>query len=826
MRRPRARARARASATGRAATATQRARVRGRRARRTAAAMADGDVAVLVRCGIDEKQAKSMAAKQTAKLVEVLAEAGVADGGCDKAIGVLLHSVAGKYPANALVHRPHVINMVVDGKLKTLQQMDAAYKFLKAVGAEPLDTAALDEASGVGVVVTKEQIQAAVSKQIAANKEEIEAKRYRFVFGKLQVAVSKEHPWALGREVKEELDAQVKALLGPKTAADEAPLPKVKKEKKPKAPKADTSKGGEGEGEDNANVDLFHFLPKVTDNNQVHTENVFSTGETERYANDKATLQAHLERTGGAVVTRFPPEPNGYLHIGHAKAMHIDFGYAKKMGGRCYLRFDDTNPAAERQEYIDHIQEIVAWLGWEPYKVTYSSDYFDQLHALAVELIKADKAYVCHQTGDQISASRAAKTDSPWRNRPVEESLQLFEDMRRGLVAEGAATLRMKQDPRNVNFNMYDLIAYRIKFRPHPHAGSTWCIYPSYDFTHCLVDALEDITHSMCTLEFETRRASYYWLCHHCKTYLPHVWEYSRLNITNTVMSKRKLNQLVMDRHVDGWDDPRLLTLSGLRRRGATPDAINAFCHGVGVSRNANVIPLARLEHYIREDLNLNAPRAMAVQDPLRVVITNWDANKVDMRTAQRIPPLIAQKKGVAADTYEVPLTKVLYIERTDFKKEDVKGYYGLAPNKHAILRYAYPVLCTGFTEGAGGVVEEIQVEVVEPGSVKPKGVLHWVAQPKPGKEPLSVELRLYSSLFKSLDPQSLGGKWLDDVDHDSKQIVTCAYASPVLADAKPGDKFQFERLGYFSVDPDSSDGKLVFNRTVTLREDAAKKKL
>lgn len=592
-----------------------------------------------------------------------------------KSVGVLLHSIASKFPANALSHRPHAIAMVMDKKLCTLPQMDACYKFLKAVGAESFDSAALEEACGVGVVVTREEVAAAVAGQIEAHKADILERRYRFVFGRLQVAVQKAHPWALGRVIKEELDKAALALLGPKTAADEAPLPKQKKEKKPKKPKAAAGgAGAEGGVEaEQESIDLFSHLPKPEANNGVHTEVRFSTGETERYANDKATLAAHLARTGGAVVTRFPPEPNGYLHIGHAKAMHIDFGYASQSGGRCYLRFDDTNPAAERQEYIDHIQEIVKWLGWEPYKVTYSSDYFKQLHALAVELIKAGKAYVCHQKGEEIAASRAARKDSPWRDRPIAESLALFEDMRRGMVPEGQATLRMRQDPRNDNFNMFDLIAYRIKFRPHPHAGSEWCIYPSYDFTHCLVDALEDITHSMCTLEFETRRASYYWLCHHCGTYLPHVWEYSRLNITNTVMSKRKLNQLVMERHVDGWDDPRLLTLSGLRRRGASAAAINAFCHAIGVTRNANVIPLTRLEHYMREDLNLMAPRVMAVLDPLKVTITNWPADKVEARTAQRTPPAIAEKRGVPADTYEVPFTRVLYIERSDFRTEDVK---------------------------------------------------------------------------------------------------------------------------------------------------------
>ena len=359
-------------------------------------------------------------------------------------------------------------------------------------------------------------------------------------------------------------------------------------------PAAEDAKKSEASAAENATPDdPYSFFPKPHENNIVHTTVDFSDGRVMHIANSPEKLKAHLAATEGRIVTRFPPEPNGYLHIGHAKAMFVDFGMARQYDGVCYLRYDDTNPEAEKLEYIEHIQDIVAWMGWKPWKITYSSDYFTELYDFAVELIKRGHAYVCHQTKDEIEASREKREASPWRDRPIEESLCLFEDMRRGLVDEGKATLRMKMDHKNANYNMFDLIAYRIKFTPHPHAGDKWCIYPSYDYTHCLVDALENITHSLCTLEFETRRASYYWLLEVLDTYKPFVWEYARLNITHNVMSKRKLNKLVTGGLVKGWDDPRLLTLAGLRRRGVSPTSINAFCREVGLMILASHVAIA-----------------------------------------------------------------------------------------------------------------------------------------------------------------------------------------------------------------------------------------
>ncbi|XP_028069710.1 glutamine--tRNA ligase-like isoform X2 [Camellia sinensis] len=532
-------------------------------------------------------------------------------------------------------------------------------------------------------------------------------------------------------------------------------------------------------------------------------------------------LEKHLKATGGKVFTRFPPEPNGYLHIGHAKAMFINFGLAKERGGCCYLRYDDTNPEAEKKEYIDHIEEIVRWMGWEPFKITYASDYFQDLYELAVELIRRGHAYVDHQTPEEIKEYREKRMNSPWRDRPIEESLKLFDDMKRGIIEEGKATLRMKQDMQSDNYNMHDLIAYRIKFTPHPHAGDAGCIYPSYDYEHCTVDSIENVTHSLCTLEFETRRASYYWLLDALSLFQPYVWEYSRLNVTNTVMSKRKLNRLVKEKRVDGWDDPRLMTLSGLRRRGVTSTSINAFVRGIGITRSdSSMINVDRLEYHIREELNKTAPRTMVVLHPLKVVITNLEVGSVMDLNAKKWPDAPLDD---ASSYYKVPFSNVVYIENSDFRMKDSKDYYGLAPGKSVLLRYAFPIKCTDVILGDDKeTVLEIRAEYDPSKKTKPKGVLHWVSEHSPGVDPLKVEVRLFDKLFLSENPAELDD-WLGDLNPESKMVIPGAYAVPSLKNAAVGDRFQFERLGYFVVDKDSSSEKLVFNRTITLRDSYGK---
>ena len=641
-------------------------------------------------------------AKFRKSLVDVIKEAGL-EGGCPKQQGALLYTVASKYPGNALAHRATLLDYIKAEKIKSNAQLDGALEHLAHVGPGALDAAAFEAAAGVGVVVSAEELAAAVGAAVEAHAARLREERYHANLNILFADVRRALPWADVGEARAELDRQVAAFLGPRTAADDVKPEKKKKKKaaepkaKPEEAKADTKKE-----EPAPAADPFAFLPRPEQNNKVHTTVHFSDGRKLAISNTPEQLAAHLRATGGRVVTRFPPEPNGYLHIGHAKAMFIDFGMAAQTGGQCYLRFDDTNPEAEKQEYIDHIQEIVSWMGWTPSAVTYSSDYFAELHAFAVRLIETGNAYVCHQTAEEIKASREARAPSPWRDRPAAESLALFEDMRRGLVDEGAATLRMRMDHRNENYNMFDLIAYRIKFVEHPHAGDAWCVYPSYDFTHCLVDALENVTHSMCTLEFESRRASFFWLLEALGTYKPVVWEYARLNITNNVLSKRRLNRLVTERWVSGWDDPRLLTLAGLRRRGVTPRAINAFCREVGVTRSEGEVHAHKLEHHIRADLDETAPRRLAVLRPLRVRITNLPADHLEQVEALHFP-------GRAADAYAVPFSAVVYIEASDFREQDEKSFYGLAPGKTVMLRYAYPITCTRVIKDDAGAIVELE---------------------------------------------------------------------------------------------------------------------
>mmetsp|Transcript_9586 Transcript_9586/g.20421 ORF Transcript_9586/g.20421 Transcript_9586/m.20421 type:complete len:801 (+) Transcript_9586:112-2514(+) len=776
-------------------------------------------LALFVGIGLDETVAKNALKnpKFCKTLVEIVHEAKAASG-CPKAKGNLLYTVASKFPANALVHRPKLLEYIMDERIKANNQLDGAHDYLKKIGTTALDLTTLEEASGVGVVITADQIKAAVAEAIKANEAKLKEERYHCNLNIILGGVTRGLKWADGGAVRAELEAQVEALLGPKTEEDLKPPEKKAKAKPAKAPEESAPKAKPAAeakpAEPAVPEDPYAFLPKPAENNQVHTTVNFSDGRIMRIANTPEKLSQHLAATSNKVVTRFPPEPNGYLHIGHAKAMFVDFGMARQYDGVCYLRYDDTNPEAEKLEYIEHIQEIVAWMGWKPWKITYSSDYFDQLYDFAVQLIKSGNAYVCHQTKDEIEVSREKREPSPWRDRPIEESLKLFEDMRRGVVDEGKATLRMKMDHKNDNYNMFDLIAYRIKFTEHPHAGDKWCIYPSYDYTHCLVDALENITHSLCTLEFESRRASYYWLLEVLDTYKPFVWEYARLNITNTVMSKRKLNKLVMGGYVNGWDDPRLLTLAGMRRRGVTSTSINNFCREIGITRNDNMIPMHKLEYHIRTDLDATSPRTLAVLRPLRIVITNLPESHFEECDAKVFP-------GRSEDSYKVPFTRVVYIEETDFKEADEKDYYGLAPGKAVMLRYAYAITCTGFKKDpvTGRVVElSAEADLQPAGKKPPKGILNWVAQPRPGQEPLKIEVRLYDYLFKSEDPGTMD-TWLEDLNPGSLEVVANAYGNPALAAAKPGDRFQFERLGYFAVDPDSKAGSLVVNRTVTLKE-------
>ncbi|KAJ6794146.1 glutamine--tRNA ligase [Iris pallida] len=635
--------------------------------------------------GLDKRTAENALVnpKVTANLTAVIQEAEIPNG-CSKTVGNLLYTVATKHPGNALVHRPFLLRFIVSSKIKNSAQLDAAFAFLSNVGPESFCESQFEEACGVGVEVSLDEIQSIVTSVLDENMDAILEQRYHINVGNLCGQVRKRSPWADAKIVKEVIDDKLCGILGERTAEDDK-KPLKKKKEKPVKVEVEQKNTNIIVTPPEEEVNPFSIFPQPEENTKVHTEIFFSHGAVLRPHNSREKLEKHLKVTGGKVFTRFPPEPNGYLHIGHAKAMFINFGLAKERGGSCYLRFDDTNPEAEKKEYIEHIQEIVRWMGWQPHKVTYSSDYFQDLYDLAVELIRNDRAYVDHQSPEEVKEYRENKMNSPWRDRPVEESLRLFEEMRRGMIDEGKATLRLKQDMQSDNKNMYDLIAYRIKFTPHPHAGDKWCIYPSYDYTHCIVDSIENITHSLCTLEFEIRRPSYYWLLEVLGLYHPYVWEYSRLNISNTVMSKRKLNRLVTEKWVDGWDDPRLMTLAGLRRRGVSSTSINAFIRGIGITRSDNsMIRVDRFEYHIREELNKTASRTMVVLNPLKVVITNLDSSSAMDLDAKMWPDAPADD---VSSFYKIPFTNVVYIERTDFRLKDSKDFYGLAPGKSVLLR-------------------------------------------------------------------------------------------------------------------------------------------
>lgn len=526
---------------------------------------------------------------------------------------------------------------------------------------------------------------------------------------------------------------------------------------------------------------------------------------------------------GGHVVTRFPPEPNGYLHIGHAKAICLDFGLAAEFGGRCHLRFDDTNPTQEEVEYVESIKEDIRWLGFDWGEHLYfASDYFEQLYQWAVQLIKAGKAYVDDLSMDEIREYRGTLTkpgrESPYRNRSVEENLDLFARMRAGEFEEGTRTLRAKIDMASPNLNLRDPVMYRIRKASHHRTGDKWCIYPLYDWAHGQSDSIEGITHSLCSMEYEDHRPLYDWFLDALGIYHPRQIEFARLNVSHTVLSKRKLLQLVNEGIVAGWDDPRMPTLSGLRRRGYTPESIREFCDRIGVGKTQNLIDVALLEHCVREDLNKRAPRVMAVLRPLKVVIENYPEGKVEELDAVNNP------EDATMETRRVPFSHELWIEQDDFRESPPKKYFRLAPGAEVRLRYAYIIKCTGIVKNERGEVVEVRCTYdpatrgSNPTDRKVKGTIHWVSV----QHALPAEVRLYDYLFLVPRPDE-DENWKAHVNPNSLKRLTTCYVEPALAHAVPGNRYQFERTGYFCVDPDSARGHLVFNRTVSLRDTWAK---
>ena len=534
-------------------------------------------------------------------------------------------------------------------------------------------------------------------------------------------------------------------------------------------------------------------------------------------------IRKDLEKSKIKIHTRFPPEPNGYLHIGHAKAICLNFKLADEFNGICNLRFDDTNPSKEEPEYVESIKKDIRWLGFDwGQKEYYTSDYFEKLYEFTVTLIKKGKAYVCELNSEEIRRYRGTlKTpgkESPYRNRSLEENLRLFNEMRDGKYPDGSKVLRAKIDMSSPNLNMRDPVMYRILHKSHHRTGNKWCIYPTYDWGHGQSDSIENITHSICTLEFEDHRPLYDWFIKQLDIHHPRQIEFARLNLTHTVMSKRKLLELVENKYVNGWDDPRMPTISGVRRRGYTPDAIRNFCSQIGVAKADSTVEIAYLEHFVREDLNKKAPRVMAVLDPLKVIIDNYPENSEEELTAVNNP------EDSSAGTRKIPFSKILYIERGDFMEDPPKKFYRLAPGREVRLRYAYFLKCISAVKDKKGNIIELHC-IYDPSTKggdapdgrKVKATLHWVS----AKHSISAEVRLYDYLFADENPLRTeeSKDFKEGINPDSLKVIKSCRLEPSLSTAKPGDIYQFERKGYFCVDSDTTNSKTIFNRTVTLKD-------
>ena len=533
------------------------------------------------------------------------------------------------------------------------------------------------------------------------------------------------------------------------------------------------------------------------------------------------------KKHGGRVLTRFPPEPNGYLHIGHSKSICLNFGLAQQFGGKTNLRFDDTNPETEETEYVESIKEDIRWLGFSWANEFYASDYFDQLYAFAVTLIKKNYAYVDDSSAEQIARQKGTPTEagkeSPCRNRTMEENLDLFERMRHGEFKDGEKVLRAKIDMASPNMHLRDPLMYRIKHASHHRTKDKWCIYPMYDFAHGQSDSIEQITHSICTLEFEVHRPLYEWFINKLDIFPSRQFEFARLNLNYTVMSKRKLLQLVNEKYVSGWDDPRMPTISGFRRRGYTPESIRDFCDRIGIARKENIIDVGLLEYCIREDLNKRASRAMVVSEPVKVIISNYPEGKTEMLTGEINPD------DAANGVREIPFSRELWIEKEDFMEIPEKGFHRMSPGLYVRLKNAYIVKCESFEKNSDGTIREIRCSYIpesrsghDTSGIKTKSVIHWAE----AHTCISIQINNYDRLFKVENPSAESGDFKDYINPDSLEIIPSAYAEPSLKSAKPGDKFQFLRKGYFCVDKDSTPEKIIFNRTVALKDSWSKEHL
>ncbi|KAI5853175.1 tRNA synthetases class I, catalytic domain-containing protein [Morchella snyderi] len=763
---------------------------------------------------------------------EILTEAGIeatTTGVDPKAASAFSALVTATKDAGSLDgKRAYVAKAIKDGKIKSNVQVDAAVKYIKACKGD-IDDAAFDKECGVGIEFTSEAIAVAVAEYMEAHKGMILEQRYKamtpvLVNLKTQTALK----WAPPAEVKKEMDIQLANLLGPKDERDAPPKKQPKAAPEAKGKKPEVKKDEEISKDRMFEEGFLAALHKPGGNEQIIPAN----------------MEAHLKATGRKVFTRFPPEPNGYLHIGHSKAIAVNFGFARYHGGECYLRYDDTNPTAEEEKYFTAILDIVEWLGFKPYKITYASDNFDKLYELAEDLIKRGYGYICHCTGEEVNAQRGGKDRGPrseciHRNRPIEESLDLFRQMRDGKFKPQEAQLRMKQDILGSgNPQMWDLTAYRVLDAEHHRTGDKWKIYPTYDFTHCLCDSFENISHSLCTTEFINSRESYDWLCNVLEIYRPQQREYGRLNLTGTIMSKRKIARLVNEGYVRGWDDPRLYTLVAIRRRGVPPGAILSFVNELGVTTAHSFVQIKRFEQTVRRYLEDTVPRLMMITDPVRVVLENLPHDHLEEISLPFKP------SDESLGNHAVPFTRILYIDRSDFRETDSSDYFRLAPGKSVgLLKVPHTIRATALSKNASGEIIEIICHYENDIPFKkPKTYIQWVADCPSKGSPVPLEVRVTNQLFKSETPESNPGGFLADINPDSEQVFPNAIIEVGIHEVQrrapwpelEGEKnqkhvgpetvrFQALRVGYFALDSDSKEGALVVNRIVTLKEDAGK---
>ncbi|KAK9385215.1 tRNA synthetases class I, catalytic domain-containing protein [Lipomyces mesembrius] len=751
-------------------------------------------------------------------LASIVQECGAESALEDKSTASLLQSLGTATKdipdTSVLAARSLVTDAVVTKKIKSNVQLEAAVAYIRSAG-EKANSADLDIAAGVGQEVTPEMIDKEVATYFAENSKSITANRYKSIPSLM--AGIKNLPglkWAPPAEVKKAIDRKLLEVLGPKDERD-APPKKSKMEKT--APNAATVE----EPKKARNMFTEGFLGdlhKPGGNPQIKPE----------------LMTGHLKATNGIVVTRFPPEPNGYLHIGHSKAIAVNFGYAKYHSGICYLRYDDTNPEAEEERYFTAILEIIKWLGFTPYKITYSSDHFQRLYDLGEELIRRDKGYVCFCTPEQVHESRGgdnggARIPCKHRSKPIEQSLDEFRAMRDGKYNPGEVTMRMKMDLEDPNPQMWDLVAYRVLNAPHHRTGDKWKVYPTYDFTHCLCDSFENISHSLCTTEFYLSRQSYEWLCDALEIYKPAQREYGRLNITGTIMSKRKIARLVKEGYVSDWDDPRLFTLVAIRRRGVPPEAILSFVNELGVTTTNSNIQVARFETSVRRYLEDHTPRLMLIPDPVLLILDNLPDDYVELIALPYKPgsPELGE--------HNVPFTKRAYIDRSDFREQDSEDYFRLAPGKSVgLLKVPYTVRVTSFRKDESGKVTEIHAIYENDRKIKPKTYIQWVGESPAHNSPVRIsEVRMFNRLFLSESPESNPDGFIADINPNSLDLYKDAVIEVGFDDfrktnVKEGGgpenmRFQALRVGYFCIDRETTEDSVILNRIVTLKEDAGK---